>query len=140
MRNNIRETLLYKPITVVGFIIAIRTLVYGIGYLIPTTGFVQTVLFMELTTLVAASTAGLIFVVMAAFMIYALLREDERKVSAAFSLNAFLWLFALFIYIVHGTPLLGLGIAGMFAFLSGYVGFAYRNRKEAAAFNALNNG
>lgn len=137
VKNEISITLYYLPVTVIGLIVALRTLIYGLGYIIPTSGFEQTVLYSQLATLIFPVLAGLVFVITAIVMSTSLIKQNAKWVKLSFTFNAFIWLFAFFVYIIAGTPLLGLGLAGTFCLISGYIGSSYTRRHDVALYNAL---
>lgn len=132
----VREFIQYRPFCVIGLILALQNVLYGIGYIVPTIGFSQTVLFKEMTMLISAEVAGGIFLSVGFVMAYSALKQKNTLVRKSFFVNSTLWLFALFIYTLHGTPFLGMAIAGTFFLLSSYIGLTYGNRKAIAARSA----
>lgn len=138
MLKRLSDLLLYRPLTFIGLLIAVRNFFYGAGYLVPTTGFEDTVLYQEMSqTIVHPFLFGVSFLVMAIVMVYALLKRKNRLIRFVFSLNAFIWLFAFLLYALSGVPVLGFAIAGFFSIMSGYLGMALSNRKDIALYNAL---
>lgn len=138
LRNQVAITLCYLPLTVIAVIVALRTFIYGIGYIIPTSGFEQTVLYSQLSTLLTPVAFGSMFVILSLAMVLALIKQNTLWVKRLFTFNAFIWLFALFVYVLAGTPLLGFGIAGIFSLISGYIGSAFERKDAVVLFNAMN--
>lgn len=131
------DVLKYRPLTVLGLLSALQSIMYGIGYVIKTDGFTQTVLFDAIMTLVDPQIAGAIILVTGLGMVASMFCFKEKFMKGVFQFDAVLWLFAFIIYCMAGAPILGFAITGIFSLMSGYIGFAYPRRRDVAMYNAL---
>lgn len=111
-------------------IVALHSLIYGIGYLIPTGGFYATVLYMSVGEIMPTALFGLIMLITGASLMWAFYSENIKVVTIFSNLQSFVWLFAALVYFFNGFYFLGLGIGLIWSVLSGYVAFAFKNKER----------
>lgn len=116
------------PIRVVGLIVALHSVIYGLGYLIPTGGFFETVLYMNVGDIMSQWVFGVILLVTGLLLMYSFLQEKINMVVALSNIQSFIWLFASFVYFLNGFYLLGIGIGLIWSLLSSYVAYSFKNR------------
>lgn len=120
----------YRPFTIIGLLTALHTLAYGLGYLIPTSGFQATVLYGSVHEIMDPVYIGIFLTTLGVYSIYGWLRDSSSHVARSSAIMAFFWLFASMSYFVVGAFGLGIGVGLVWCLLSGYVAFAYKNKEE----------
>lgn len=135
MANKTARLFNYRPLTVIGLILAIHTLSYGVGYLIPTSGFASSVLYSALGAFVFPSWVGIFLTVLGLYSFYAWIKDSERDVAISSYIMSFYWLFAAMCYFVVGAIGQGIGVGLVWCLLSGYTAFAYKNRQETVEWS-----
>lgn len=116
------------PIKIIGLLVALHSIVYGLGYVIGTAGFQQTMLYLNVAEIVNPVFLGWIMLVGGLLLAYGFIRENECLVSWFSTVQSFVWLFAAFVYFLDAFFLLGIGVGLIWSLLSGYAAFSFRNR------------
>ncbi len=130
---NITRTLNGKPITIVGVISALHSIIYGIGFTFEFGGFQQTVLYENISMVSDPTRFGLIILLAGVAVLAGLLTDRRRIIALSSSLQSLCWLFTFFAYALNGQVLLGLGIAFVWTMLSSYVAYVHANRDHVVA-------
>lgn len=118
------------PIKIVGMIVAFHSIIYGLGYVIGTAGFIQTSLYANVAQIMNPVLLGWIMLVGGLVLGYGYARENERLVSYFSTVQSFVWLFAAFVYFLQGYFLLGIGVGLIWSLLAGFAGFSFKNRED----------
>lgn len=123
----IARSFLYRPLSVLGVIVAIHTIVVGLGFL-----FVDNVrttpLYLSLEKVAGVEIFGWVLVGLGLVVAYAYIHGKGKLVALASYLQTLHWLFIFCGYYLAGQSFLGLQNALFWAVLSGYVAFAFGNR------------
>lgn len=120
----------YRPLTIIGLIIAIHSIAYGLGYIIPTSGFEASVLYNAFEAFIKPAWVGAFLTAIGFYSAYAWVKDSEKHISNSSFIMAFFWLFAAMTYFVAGAFGQGIGIGLVWSLLSGYTAFAYKNKEE----------
>lgn len=124
----VRRFINLRPLGVTGFIIAIHSIVYGIGYTLKLGGFSNTVLYHNIGDVVSPEIFGIALLILGTILAYGYAKEKAGIVKRFTPLQSIVWLFATLIYMLSGAVMLGIGVGLVWALLSGYVGYAFLNK------------
>ncbi len=130
--KKVYEIFNYKPVTVIGIISAIHTLMYGVGYLFNLSDFANTVLYQNVTELMDPHLFGCILIIVGLASIFAFLYGKIGWVSATSTAQAFVWLFAAFVYFFSSSIALGIAVGLVWSFLNAYSGYVYKQKDRWA--------
>lgn len=124
-----------RPVRVLGFIAALHAIVYGIGFLLGTGGFGETVLYTALGSAQVVFLFSLSLLITGAFLCFAYYRNNPKTIRSASGLCGTVWLFAAASYLLSGAWLLAIGIGLPWAVLAFYLAFAHGNRTSIIAYD-----
>lgn len=127
---SILKTFQHLPIRVIGVIVALHSAIYGIGYIIPTSGFASTALYKSVIQIMPDYVFGTILLVVGVVLIYAYYACKDRLVEWFSNIQSVVWLFAALAYWFDGLWLVGLGIGMIWSILSAYTAFSYRMKER----------
>jgi hypothetical protein len=119
--------LLTRPITILGILSALHSIVYGVGFIFGAGGFSRTVLYMETSQVMDPMYFGVGLLAIGLAVMVSFLRGKNRTVSVSSFTQSFIWFFATLIYWLNGEYLLGIGIALLWTLISQYVSYCYRH-------------
>jgi len=124
-----------KPVRVLGFITALHSLVYGIGYLTGQGGFNGALVGLAINSLVITSILGTVLTIVGGFLMFAYTRMNPNTIHYVSFGQSLIWLFITLMYLFNGAYLLSLGVGMTWAVVSGYVAFASKNRIAIIAYD-----
>lgn len=117
-----------SPVSVVGVIVALHTLFYGLGFVFQVPGFQQTAIFDQVNELMNPSLFGAfaLFVGVASILGWLTRRPDIIRWTT--TIQVLFWLFITILYVLAGFPILAL-VAGIFwVMLAAYMGYIFANK------------
>ena len=127
MCMGIRYAMNSKPITVVGFIAAIHSIVYGVGFLFAVGGFQNTVLYRNISMVGHPQLFGAAILTAGLLVMLGLATRNQRLIAWFSSLQSMAWLFTFLAYVLNGQAFLGVGIALVWTAISSYVAYVHAN-------------
>jgi hypothetical protein len=125
-----RDFLLHKPYSVLGIVAAIHSIIYGVGYIFATNGFANTVLYKDIQQIMPPIALGFVFLAVGVAVFWAYLRRSKVWVYRFSYVQSIVWLFAFFMYSLHGSVILGAGIGLVWVLISGYTAMGFANQTE----------
>lgn len=117
-----------KHVKTIGIIVAFHSFIYAIGYIFGIGGFVDTLLYQDVASLIRPELFGWALLGTSLSIMLGYFVEHTRTVTTASTIQSFVWLFGTFVYMLNAQWLVALAIAGVWTLLSAYTGFAWRNR------------
>jgi hypothetical protein len=120
--------ILKRPFTIIGLIVAIHTIIVGFG-LVFIDSVKHTPLYTYISQVASAQYLGIGMMVVGALLAVAYSASRGRAVNIFSQIQSMIWLFMFFGYVLGDSPFLGLQNALPWALISGYVEFAFRNRR-----------
>jgi len=128
-----------RPITVVGTLSAIHSIVYGVGFIFAVGGFDRAVLYIEVGLLypTGQEILGLFLLLFGFITMAGYVWNRGRLVRWGSGGQSFLWAFAGFTYFLNGQILLGLGVAMIWTIISTYMAFLHKNVEDIRDYAVL---
>lgn len=124
-----------RPVRALGFLTAVHSVIYGIGYITAMGGFTGTVLYVNFGSLLATTSFGVIVLLGGLLLAFAYARNNPKTIQKASIIQSCVWLFASMTYILNGAWLLALGISLPWALLSSYLSYAFARREQIMAYD-----
>lgn len=117
-----------SPVSVVGIIVALHTLFYGLGFLFQVPGFQQTAIYDQVNELMNPSWFGAFALFVGVTSILGWLTKRSEIIRWTTTIQVLFWLFITILYVLAGFPILAL-VAGIFwALLAAYMGYIFANK------------
>lgn len=117
-----------RPVVVVGILVALHTIAYGIGYVTLDPGFLGTVLYPVVATVITPPFFGILCLIIGSGAVLSWISNKPKPISIFTGLQSILWLFVAFVYFINGFIMLGFAIGASWTLLSGYMGYVYANQ------------
>lgn len=124
-----------RPVRVLGFVTALHSLVYGIGYLTSAGGFGGALVGLDVRSLAITNSLGIVLTISGAVLMWAYARLNPKTIRTLSRIQSLIWLFITMLYLVNGAYLLALGVGFTWAIVSGYLAYATRNRVSILAYD-----
>lgn len=124
-----------RPVRVLGFVTALHSLVYGIGYLTSWGGFGGALVGLDVRSLAITNTLGIVLSVVGAILMWAYARLNPKTIRTLSRMQSLIWLFITMLYLVNGAYLLALGVGFTWAIVSGYLAYSTKNRVNILAYD-----
>lgn len=124
-----REWINGRPLTVVGLITALHSIVYGLGFLLLIGGFEKTALYENLDSTLNARWLGGFLLIVGLSVAAGLFARNDKLITFASGIQSFIWAVIFFIYALLGEPFLGVGTALVWAMFSIYVSYVHKNKE-----------
>lgn len=115
-----------RHIKTIGIIVAVYSLIYGVGFFTGIGGFSDTLLYETVGDLMKPQLLGAALVVTGVALIYGYLANARWLISNVSNIQSFIWLFAAFVYVLSGQWLVAAAAGLVPVLLSSYNGYAFR--------------
>jgi len=128
-----------RPITVVGLLSALHSIIYGFGFLLAVGGFDRAILYIEVGLFYpfGQEIFGIILILAGIITMTGYLANKARLIRWGSGGQSFLWAFAAFTYFLTGQILLGLGVAMIWSVISTYMAFLHKNVEDIRDYAVL---
>jgi hypothetical protein len=127
-----------RPITIVGIITALHSIVYGIGFIFGIGGFMRTVLYNDITGVTNPTFFGILLLLSGSIVALGLALSHPKMIAISSSIQSLSWFFTFLVYVLNGQFLLGVGIALVWVLLSSYVAYVHAHYDFVVAQVLLN--
>lgn len=124
-----------RPVRVLGFLTALHSLIFGVGYLSGWGGFNGALVGLEVNNLLITGALGAALTSVGSLLMFAYSRMNPKTIRGASFAQANVWLFVTLLYLVNGAYLLALGVGATWLVLSLYIAFASANRQNIIAYD-----
>jgi hypothetical protein len=124
-----------RPVRVLGFITALHSLIYGIGYTTGQGGFNGALVGLSINSIVITSILGGVLLAVGALLMFAYVRMNPKTIRAVSYAQGLIWLFITFMYLLNGAYLLSAGIGLTWSIISVYIAYASKNRINIIAYD-----
>lgn len=134
-----KRFLLSRPITILGIISAVHTVVYGLGFMFALGGFEKSRLYQNIDSSMSTNWYGMAMLVIGGITLAGYINKWSRVVYNLSFVQSVIWLFSTAVYVLAGEVMLGIGVALVWAAISQYLAYAYRYIEEVRDLAVLNN-
>ena len=125
----------HRPVRVLGFVTAIHSIIYGIGYILATGGFTGTVLYVNFGSTFSTNVFGSVLIIVGTFLAFAYSRNNPKTIRGVSKVQSAVWAYATMTYLLNGAWMLALGISLPWVLISAYLAYAHGNREAIIAYD-----